>query len=133
MGWRFRLDPLLAELNHEREQNGRAPLTWSQVAPLLGMSRQSLQNLASNRDLKVTNTRFLEALCRFFGCPIHRLIEPIPAIEARADQNEVDRLVALAGELGPSGELEPNDRPSYHVEKLYDPDALRRWQLQRDQ
>lgn len=127
MGWRFRLDRLLEDLNYERVQIGRAPLTWSHVAPLLGMSRQSLQNLASNRELKVTNTRFLEAICRFFGCPISELIEPVPSIEAGADQDEVDRLVALVREL------EPNERPAYHVETLYEPDAARRWQLHRDQ
>ena len=127
MGWRFRLNPLLEELNRERELNGRVPLSWTQIAPLLGMSRQSLQNLASNRDLKVTNTRFLEAMCRFFGCQIQDLIELVPGVERRADQGEVDRLVALGGELV------PNDFPDYHVEKLYDPDSSRRWLQQRDQ
>lgn len=127
MGWRFRLNPLLEELNRERGSQGRAPLSWTQIAPLLGMSRQSLQNLASNRDLKVTNTRFLETLCRFFGCPIQDLVELVPAAEGRPDQAEVDRLVALGNELG------PHDVPDYHVDKLYDPDASRRWLQQRDQ
>lgn len=133
MGWRFRLDPLLADLNRERARDGREELSWAQIAPLVGMSRQSLQNLASNRDLKVTNTRFIEAICRFFGCQIQELIEPVPAIEARANQDEVDRLVALAEEPEQHGDLRPNDQPIYHVEKLYDSDAARRWRQQRDQ
>lgn len=127
MGWRFRLEPLLAELNQRRLQEGRAPMSWSQVAPLLGMSRQSLQNLASNRDLKVTNTRFLEAMCRFFGCQIQDLLVAVPSVEGGVDQNEVDRLTAL------NRELQPTEQPAYHVEKLYDSDALARWPAERDQ
>ncbi len=127
MGWRFRLGPLLDELNRERESHGRAPLSWSQVAPLLGMSRQSLQNLASNRDLKVTNTRFLEAMCRFFGRPIQEVIELIPPIADGVNHEELDRLVALGREL------EPLERPAYHVEALYGSEAESRWEQLRGQ
>lgn len=127
MGWRFRLDPLLNELNRERVLHGRAELSWSQIAPLLGMSRQSLQNLASNRDLKVTNTRFLEAMCRFFGRPIGDLIELVPPIGDGVNHEELDRLVALGREL------EPFERPAYHVEALYGPEAESRWEQLRGQ
>ena len=126
MGWRFRLDSLLADLNQEREREGRSALSWSQIAPLLGMSRQALQNLASNRDMKVTNTRFLEALCRFFGRPIQDVIEPFPPISEAVDQGQVDLLAALGREL------ESNEQPTYHVEKLYGPEATRVWERQRD-
>lgn len=126
MAWRFRLESLLGELNHVRAQEGRPPLSWSQVAPLLGMSRQSLQNLASNREMKVTNTRFLEAMCRFFGCSVQELMEPVPPIQGRCDQSEVDRLVS------PSRELEPGERPSYHVEELYGGEATNYWRELRD-
>ena len=126
MAWRFRLDSLLAELNQIRVQEGRQPLSWSQVAPLLGMSRQSLQNLASNRAMKVTNTRFLESLCRFFGCSVQELIEPVPPIRGRCHQAEVDRLVSIAREL------EPAERPSYHVEELYGDEAADHWRELRD-
>jgi len=101
-------------------------ITWSQVAPLLGMSRQSLQNLASNREMKVTNTRFLEAMCRFFGCSVQELIEPVPPIQGRCDQAEVDRLVS------PARELERAERPSYHVEELYGDEAANQWLELRD-
>lgn len=121
MGWRFRLEVLLDGLNQARAQEGRQPLSWSQVAPLLGMSRQSLQNLASNREMKVTNTRFLEAMCRFFGCTIDELIEAVPPIQERVNQAEVDGLVSLAREL------EPDERPSYHVEELYGEEAANNW------
>ena len=30
-------------------------------------------------------------------------------------------------------ELKQNEQPAYHVEKLYDADAARRWQVERDQ
>lgn len=126
MAWRFRLDSLLCELNQARAVEGREPLSWSQVAPLLGMSRQSLQNLASNREMKVTNTRFLDAMCRFFGCSVEDLIEPVPPIQGRCDQAEVDRLIS------PTRELEPTERPSYHVEELYGDAAADHWRELRD-
>ncbi len=127
MGWRFRLDSLLAGLNEERERNGLAVLSWTQIAPLLGMSRQSLQNLASNRDMKVTNTRFLEAICRFFGKPIQEVLEPFPPIGREVNHRDVDRLVTLGREL------EPHEQPAYHVERLYGPEATQAWEQQRDQ
>jgi DNA-binding Xre family transcriptional regulator len=126
MAWRFRLESLLGELNQVRAQEGRRPLSWSQVAPLLGMSRQSLQNLASNREMKVTNTRFLEAMCRFFGCSVHELMEPVPEIQGSCDQAEVDRLVS------PIRELSPGELPSYHVEELYGDEAANHWRELRD-
>ena len=126
MGWVYRLKPLLAELNEQRAELGKVPLAWGELAPLLGMSRQALQNLASNRELKVTNTRFLEALCRFFGKEIHEVMILDPPLNPEAvDQDEVDRLVAL----GP--ELAPESRPSFHVEELYSDESRRQWQLAR--
>jgi transcriptional regulator with XRE-family HTH domain len=124
MGWVFRLNDLLAELNERRTAEGRAPLTWAQVGSLLGMSRQALQNLASNRELKVTNTRFLEAFCRFFGKEIHELIYLFPPLSVEGvDQDEIDRLIALGREL------EPQERPEYHVDVLYDEEAALRWRV----
>ncbi len=112
MGLVFNLDPLLERLNVTRRRQGRADLSWAQIAPLLGMSRQALQNLARNR-VRVTNTRFVEALCRFFRCRPDELLRLEPAIEGLPDQAEVDRLVAVGREL------EPAERPAYHVERLY--------------
>jgi len=126
MGFVYRLQPLLAELNERRAELGKDPLAWGELAPLLGMSRQALQNLASNRELKVTNTRFLEAFCRFFGKETHEVMTLDPPLDpSGADQDEVDRLVAL----GP--ELTPQNRPACHVEELYSDEARDRWRQNR--
>jgi len=121
VGWTYRLNPLLEELNAQREREGRRPLTWSDLAPLLGMSRQALQNLASNRDLKATNTRFLEVFCRFFGRTVDEVIELSPELTAPVDQDEVDRLVSR------HGELHREELPPYHVDRLYNAEAERAW------
>jgi DNA-binding Xre family transcriptional regulator len=122
VGWIFQLDPLLADLNARRAHEGRAALSWSQIAPLLGMSRQSLQNLASNRELKATNTRFIEAICRFFQCRPEQVLVLAPELDRNpVCQDEVDRLVALGREL------EPAERPPYHVEVLNSETAAAQW------
>jgi DNA-binding Xre family transcriptional regulator len=120
------MEPLLERMNEERRAQGRPPLTWAQVGRLLGMSRQSIQNLASNRELKATNTRFLEAVCRFFGCQPQELLVLTPRLGPGLDPNELDRLVAL------DRELEGDERPPFHVEVLYSEEAALRWRFQRD-
>ena len=125
MGWMFRLEPLLEEMNTSRRNAGLRPLTWTQVAPLLGMSRQVLQNLASNRKLMATNTRFLESMCRFFNCGLPELLMLAPPRMDAIDHWDVERLVALGREL------HPDERPSYHVEVLYGEDAEGRWTRDR--
>ncbi len=126
MGWTFNLDPLLQRFNDTRRRQDRPPLSWAQIAPLLGMSRQALQNLASNRELKATNTRFVEAICRFFRCRPDQLLVFTPPLERDpVYQDEVDRLVALGREL------EPAERPAYHVEVLYGEEAADQWARDR--
>lgn len=121
MGILFNLEPLLERLNLARRRQGRADLTWAQIAPLLGMSRQALQNLARNRELRATNSRFVESLCRFFRCRPDQLLVLTPPPEGAVDQGEVDRLVALGREL------EPAERPAYHADELYGEAAAARW------
>lgn len=121
MGWVFQLQPLLERVNRRRQEQRRSPLSWAQVGRLLGMSRQSLQNLASNREPKATNTRFVESFCRFFECSPADLLVLAPPPAPEVDQDEIDRLIALGREL------EPGERPYYHVEELYGAEATRRW------
>lgn len=122
MGLVFNLDPLLDRLNATRRRQGRADLTWAEIAPLLGMSRQALQNLARNRELRATNSRFIEAICRFFRCRPDQLLVLAPAVGGDAvDQDVVDRLVALRRELNPA------ELPPYHADVLYGEEATARW------
>jgi len=125
MGWIFRLEPMLDQMNQRRRAQNREPLSWAQVGRLLGMSRQALQNLASNRELKATNTRFLESFCRFFDCGPAEMLALAPPPEPAPDHDEIDRLLAL------NRVLEQHERPNYHVEELYGARAARRWPRDR--
>ena len=110
------VSPKIGTLLKQRSGN-RRPLSWADVARLLGMSRQAIQNLASNRDPKATNTRFLEAFCRFFHCQPGELVELAPPLGDGIDHDEVDRLLTVV----------PGERCPYHVEELYGDEANRRW------
>lgn len=78
---RFRLPELLLE--KERREGRR--IRWSDVAQATGLSRQVLANLASRDRAVVTNTAFVEALCRYFGCGAQELIEFSPPIGQQPD------------------------------------------------
>ena len=131
MGWRFLLEDRLQEFNEAREARGRKPLRWADVSFLIGVSRQSLQNLASNRELKVTNTRLLDSLCRFFRCRIDQILEPVPELGDQIPDEEVERLLAVKQAQKEAGvperefALKPKDRPEFHLDVLYG-DAVRK-------
>jgi putative transcriptional regulator len=74
---RFRLPELLLE--KERREGRR--IAWSEVAQATGVSRQVLANLASRDRMVVTNTAFVESLCRYFGCLVQDLIEFSPPLD----------------------------------------------------
>jgi len=139
MGWRFLLEDRLQEFNQAREARGRTPLRWSDVSFLIGVSRQSLQNLASNRELKVTNTRLLDSLCRFFRCRIDQILEPAPELGEQIQDEEIERLLAIrqaqkgAGVPERDFALEPEDRPEFHLDVLYGDDVRREWKAAVDE
>ncbi len=73
---RFRLPELLLE--KERQEGRRIP--WREVADATGISRQVLANLASRERAMVTNTAYVESICRYFACEVQDLIEFDPSI-----------------------------------------------------
>lgn len=140
MAWRYLLEERLREFNQGRTRRGRQPLRWPDVSFVIGVSRQALQNLASNREMKVTNTRLLDSLCRFFNCELTQLMEPVPELDETLPDDELDRLISIRDQLKDNGVLERDyvletaDRPSCHIEVLYDEEALERWkEAQRTQ
>jgi hypothetical protein len=138
MAWRFLLEDRLDEFNRARESRGRSPLRWADVSFLIGASRQSLQNLASNRELKVTNTRLLDSLCRFFHCGIDQLLEPAPELGDQVPDEEIDRLLAVKQAQKDAGiperefALESKDRPPFHLDALYGPEVRKEWKAASD-
>lgn len=127
MGWMFQLDRLLDDMNRIRERQQRPCLTWREVAALVGLEYKSLVNLASNSTLRRTNTRFLEALCRFFCCQPSDLMVLEPEPERREpDHAEIDRLLE---------EIRLGQRPRafFHVLQLYNEEAEHQWRVRREQ
>ena len=137
MAWRYLLEDRLREFNQGRSRRRRQPLRWADVSFVIGVSRQALQNLASNRESKVTNTRHLDALCRFFNCGPSEIMEAVPELEGSPSDDELDRLVAVKERLKQGGVLEKDfvldvaDRPSCHIDVLYSREAEERWKASR--
>ncbi len=83
---RFRLAERIAD--KERLLGRRLPL--GEIADATGISGQTLSNLRSPRAV-VTNTAYIEALCRYFECEAGALIEFDPPV-GPGDQHHVDQL-----------------------------------------
>src|SRR5262245_23723254 len=111
MGWGFLLENRLDEMNRARVGPGKQPLTWGDIEILTGVKWKVLLTLAYKTEPKATNTRFIEALCRFFCCGPEDLMTLMPPADRdEPDHDEIDRLLALSRE---GGEL-----PDYHVARL---------------
>jgi DNA-binding Xre family transcriptional regulator len=52
-----------------------------EVSQATGISVSVLSSLASDRPGITTNTRFVEALCRYFRCPPGELLELSPSLD----------------------------------------------------
>jgi hypothetical protein len=127
MPWGFLLDNRLHEMNQERANQGRRPLTWEDVERLTGVKQKVLLNLAYNSEPRATNTRFIEALCRFFCCgpkDLMTLVTPgerdVLRVSDEPDHDEIDRLLDVSREGG-------EEVPDYHVTRLYEEDATLKW------
>ena len=125
MGWKFEVDRRLEAMNRRRQRQGRPPLILRDVALLTGIQYKSLLNLARNSTLRATNTRFIDALCAFFGCDPSQIMVRNPALQREPDDGEIDQMLArmLAGET---------PQAAFHVETLYGAEAEQQWRVDRD-
>jgi len=71
---------LLPELLEEKKRAENRRITWKEVAEATGISSQVLTNMCSPLRQAVTNTAFIEALCRYFQCEVGDLIKFEPPI-----------------------------------------------------
>jgi putative transcriptional regulator len=69
-------------LKREKESKEKRSVPWSEIAQATGISVQVLSNLASRKRPAVTNTRHLEALCRYFTCSLDDLMEFSPPLRS---------------------------------------------------
>jgi hypothetical protein len=124
MGWVYLIGEHLDAMNIQRRLEGRQPLTWGDVKRLTGINDGLLRNLENNSELKATNTRFLDSLCRFFACGVDSLVSMVPDRPEQPDHNSIDRFL--------NHDLVRGVQPGYHVDLLYGEDAQRWWRENRD-
>jgi DNA-binding Xre family transcriptional regulator len=88
---------LVRRLRDMEEATGRK-ITWKEVSEKTGISVSVLSSLASLRPGIATNTRTIEALCRYLRCQPGELIELHPPLD---------------------------EEPRHHVNELYPPRGRR--------
>jgi len=71
---RFRLKELIAD----REFHTEKRVTFDEIASATGIHRTTLSKIANQRGYNTT-TDNLDKICCYFGCPIEKLVEYIPA------------------------------------------------------
>jgi DNA-binding Xre family transcriptional regulator len=89
---------LVRRLRDLEEAEGRK-ITWKEVSEKTGISVSVLSSLASLRAGITTNTRTIEALCRYLKCEPGELLELHPSL--------VDEPRHHIHELYPPGEGQP--------------------------
>ena len=67
---RFRLKELVAD----REFSIGRRVTFEEIAKATDIHRTTLSKIASQRGYNTT-TNNIDSLCKFFGCPVERLME----------------------------------------------------------
>jgi putative transcriptional regulator len=85
---RFRLQELISQ--REIELGRRLPR--KEIAEATGISPQVLSGLTNPSRNPVTNTAFVESLCRYFRCEVGELIELRPGLDEEVESVHVDRL-----------------------------------------
>ena len=70
---RFRLQELIADKQFAEDR----VVTITEVASKTGISRVTLSRMINHRGY-VTGSDNLDALCKYFGCPIEKLAEYLP-------------------------------------------------------
>ncbi|REJ91809.1 MAG: XRE family transcriptional regulator [Planctomycetota bacterium] len=70
------------ELLRARERQLSRRVTLAEVAEATGISVQVLSSLRSPGRTVVTNTAFVESLCRYFNCSLEHLLEFDPPQDA---------------------------------------------------
>ena len=86
----------LARLLREREEAEGRVISLREISEATGISVSVLSSLASPRPGVTTNTRFVEALCRFFRCEIGELVELLPGLDDEP-RSHVDHLYPTRG------------------------------------
>jgi putative transcriptional regulator len=79
---RFRIQELLAERQFQTGDR----VTLTALAAATGINRVTLSKLINHRGYS-TVTENLDRLCKFFSCPVERLIEYVPDADVLAEHH----------------------------------------------
>lgn len=85
---RFRLRELLLE---KERREGRT-IRWAELAEATKISVATLSHIGSLKPYVVTNTAYVESLCRYFDCPVQDLVVFEMGPDNPYDGADVDRL-----------------------------------------
>ena len=124
MGWVFLVGERLDAMNAERDREGRRSLDWGDVEKLTGINTGLLRNLENNSELRATNTRFLDSLCRLFACGADDLLRMAPERPPRMDSGRIDEFLERDPDRDP--------KPDFHINILYGDEAQRWWREHRN-
>ena len=80
---RYRLPELIADLEFKEKRR----VTLEEVAEATGIHRTTLSKIQRQHGYNTT-TDNLDSLCEFFGCPIEKLVEHVPAKSVRKAKKE---------------------------------------------
>jgi putative transcriptional regulator len=86
----------VAHLLRAREEAEGRTIPLREVSAATGISVSVLSSLASPRAGATTNTRFVEALCRYFCCEPSDLLELVPSLEEET-RCHIDNLYPARG------------------------------------
>lgn len=95
---RFRLQELLAE----RQFRTGERVTLTSLALATGVNRVTLSKMINQRGYS-TVTDSLDSLCRFFECPIERLVEYVPDSEVPKQDSAAAKTVPAAPRKSKAG------------------------------
>ena len=84
---RFRIGSLLRE---REEAEGRV-ISWREVSEATGISPVVLSSLSSPRGAPPTNTRYVDALCRYFRVTPGEILELYPPLD-QEPRSHIDEL-----------------------------------------
>ena len=68
----------LLKLKKDLEKKLKREVPWEEISEETGISPSRLKALATTKSIGVTNTAYVEALCRYFKCDLHELLKLSP-------------------------------------------------------
>lgn len=106
----------IEQLRKAKEKKTKQAITYEAIAKATGVSVAVLKALLKSEEREVaTNTRHIEALCRYFGCEVGELVRLGKLGDAPRGATHVEALypkrkTAAGGKVAAGGRAAPSER-----------------------